>query len=135
MMASRDSRTPATSEIACFADPADVGPIFVNGMALERDQACFRFLAWRADLPPTQVATVVTALLASGAFHDESIHPRLHVLRERATEHAIVVVATTGRIQLRLCPASAQQARPFEAVRLAARLATACEASATQPTP
>lgn len=63
--------------------------------------SCYRGLTWDCELTPrTSVAAIIDHLLASG-FVDESRAPRVREL-VHPDAHRVVLIPSTGRVQLRL---------------------------------
>jgi hypothetical protein len=85
-------------------------------ITIERDQSCFRNLTWRVDIARVD-PTRLRAALAT-AMEDQTRDERLLVFRSPAGHH-VLVVAVTGRIQLRLVHDSDSDARPALALALA----------------
>jgi hypothetical protein len=63
--------------------------------------ACFRGLTWECELtPPGSLVGIIESLLNEG-FMDESRSPRVRELLHPG-EHRVVLIPSTGRVQLRL---------------------------------
>jgi hypothetical protein len=100
------------------ADDDDDEPVQITDgeITIERDQSCFRNLTWRIDIAGLDPARFRRALAA--AMEDQTRDERLLVFRSPAGHH-VLVVAVTGRIQLRLVHDSDSDARPALALALA----------------
>jgi hypothetical protein len=97
-----------------------------DGLRVELDHGCFAEMTWRMSFAqPLDVNALVDSLLSAG-FRDATRFPRVREIEEPAG-HRLVLVPTTGRIQLRLHYLTAQGRRREEAIRIA-RLLTAARA-------
>jgi hypothetical protein len=96
-------------------------------VAFSRDVGCRHDLLWRCDLAPRHAAGLVPALLAAG-FRDATpcAADRLRVLEQPGAGHRIVVVARTGRVQVRLDALTPAHERVGEARRLFALVSATC---------
>lgn len=95
-----------------------------DGLRVDLDHGCHADMTWRMTFDsPVDVTILVERLVAMG-LRDESRFPRVRELEERAG-HRLVLVSSTGRIQLRLHYLTATGSRREEAQRIAALLVLA----------
>jgi hypothetical protein len=93
----------------------------VEGLALEPDPACQRLLSWDLRLSDEPALEVVRSRLVTRGWNDESTMAFLWVLSSPAL-HRVLLVPSTGRIQLRLHYSTAATDRPRVALEVARAL-------------
>jgi hypothetical protein len=85
---------------------------------IRRAHSCFRAMTWDCELTPAQSLPSIISNLLSVGFVDES---RSALVREllHPDEHRVVIIPTTGRVQLRLHYLTPQEERQQIAERFA----------------
>lgn len=90
-------------------------------LALTREVSCIRSLAWRCDLPPgTDWAALEAALVATGMARRPTFPGVVRLATETGDE--ILLVAASGRAQLRVHYTIPEHDRRFAAERLFQRV-------------
>mgnify|MGYP001358334095 CR=1 FL=1 len=89
---------------------------------LRLDNSCRENLSWRSDVPPRLTVDAVVEALEDRGFSLTAERAGLVTLVEDATRHNIIMVRSTGRLQVRLHYVTAQAQREAEAKRLGATL-------------
>jgi hypothetical protein len=91
--------------------------------------SCFRGLTWDCELTPSASLLVVIQNLLDEGFVDESRSTRVRELLHPG-EHRVVLIPSTGRVQLRLHYLTPLEERKTVAQSFADLLERAAEASA-----
>lgn len=86
-------------------------------LELSREVTCIRSMAWRCDLPPgLNWAALVEQLQTFGLSSAQAVRGLHRMVNERGDE--VIIVAASGRVQLRVHYTVPEEQRRFAAERL-----------------